>query len=108
MPRTLSAGVVIRPASQLPAGAREIQKRRRIVVPGADNEGDLIFFLKVVEFFGELQKTRRASKQCLCRAKDSRLCTCWRAASGLFQRHKELGFQKGSVFPFAGSSLGMT
>ena len=41
---------------QLLARAREIQQRRRIVVSRADDEGDLIFLLKVVEFFGQLGK----------------------------------------------------
>lgn len=42
------------PSLQLACSPREIQERRRIVIPGANNKRDLVFFLKVVQFFGEL------------------------------------------------------
>jgi len=51
--------------TQLLADARIIQQRRRIVVPSADNERDLILFLKVVEFFGKFRKLiERANGAC--------------------------------------------
>ena len=40
----------------LPADAREIQKRRRSIVPGANDEGNLVSLLQIVEFFGQLGK----------------------------------------------------
>ena len=40
----------------LPAGAREIQKRQCVIVPGADDEGNLVPLLKIVEFYGQCGK----------------------------------------------------
>jgi hypothetical protein len=40
----------------LAASLREIQQRRRVIVPGTDDKRNLVFFLQIVELFGKRGK----------------------------------------------------
>ena len=95
------------PSLQLPAGARKIQQRRRIVVPGADDERDLDISPADCRALRRASKTRRASKPRPFPARDSRPCTCWRAASGLRRARRGTPAPTAAAcLPFAGSSFG--
>jgi hypothetical protein len=42
-----------------------VEQRRRVEVAGADNEGDLVFLLQIVELFGEIGKlVKRTDRIC--------------------------------------------
>ena len=109
MPRTLSAGVVIRPASNWPAGSRIIQERRRVVVSGADDEGDLVFLLQIVEFFGELGKLVERANRVRAEGEIPDLVFIGVLLQRRVQRLTETPIPAEAAYrPFAGSSFGIT
>src|ERR1700687_2225617 len=86
----------------LPASSREIQERRRVIVPGADDKRNLIFFLQIIELFGKLGKLIERANSVRAERKIPNLKRVRVLLKRFVQRLEEFLFQQRESIPFCG------